>query len=196
MRDNQRVSDYLVHFSRLALHCSWGEPALRYRFYEGLPPRIKDKLSKSEKPQTLQVLKQKVQNIDARYWEQAQECSHEQQYRQNPPKSFTSAASAVPSTTPKSTPHSDFQLEHKSKPKDSKPTTPHVDLSGKLNSKGKLTQQEQQRQIDKNLCSFCRGSSHRTNTCLVKSARGHAATTESVPTPLKLKESGTSSKKD
>jgi hypothetical protein len=68
MRDNQRVSNYLVHFSRLALHCSWGEPALRYRFYEGVPPWIKDKLSKSKKPRTLQVLKQKVQNINARYW--------------------------------------------------------------------------------------------------------------------------------
>jgi hypothetical protein len=69
MRDNQRASDYLVHFSGLALHCSWREPALRYRFYEGLPPRIKDKLRKSKKPRTLQVLKQKVQNINARYWE-------------------------------------------------------------------------------------------------------------------------------
>jgi Retrotransposon gag protein len=38
MRDSQRASDYLVRFSGLALHCSWGEPALRYRFYEGLPP--------------------------------------------------------------------------------------------------------------------------------------------------------------
>jgi Retrotransposon gag protein len=60
MRDNQCVSDYLVHFSELALHCSWGELALRYRFYEELPPRIKDKLSKSKKPRTLQVLEQKV----------------------------------------------------------------------------------------------------------------------------------------
>jgi hypothetical protein len=53
MRDNQHVSDYLVRFSRLVLHCSWGELALRYRFYEGLPPRIKDELSKSKKPRTL-----------------------------------------------------------------------------------------------------------------------------------------------
>jgi Retrotransposon gag protein len=60
MRNNQHASNYVVRFSRLALRCSWGEPALRYRFYEGLFPRIKDKLSKSEKPQTLQVLKQKV----------------------------------------------------------------------------------------------------------------------------------------
>jgi Retrotransposon gag protein len=196
MRDNQRVSDYLVHFSGLAVRCSWGEPALRYRFYKGLPPRIKDELSKSEKPRTLQVLKQKVQNIDARYWERAQERSREQQYRQNPPKSSTSAASAVLSTTPKSTPHPDFRSEQKPKPKDSKPTTPHVDLSGKLDSKGKLTQQEQQRRIDKNLCLFCGGSGHRTGTCLVKSVRGRAVTTEPVPTPSKSKESSTSSKKD
>jgi Retrotransposon gag protein len=196
MRDNQHVSDYLVHFSGLALHCSWGELALRYRFYEGLLPQIKDKLSKSKKPRTLQVLKQKVQNIDARYWERAQERSHEQQYRQNLPKSSTSAASAVPSTTPEPTPRYDFYLEQKPKPKDLKPSTLRVDLSGKLDSKGKLTQQERQCRIDKNLCLFCGGSSHRTDTSLVKSARGRAATTESVPTPSKSKESGTSSKKD
>jgi Retrotransposon gag protein len=196
MRDNQRVSDYLVRFSGLALRCSWRELALRYRFYEGLPPWIKDELSKSEKPRTLQVLKQKVQNIDARYWERAQERSHEQQNRQNLPKSSTSTASAVPSITPKSIPRSKFRSEQRPKPKDSKPTTPCVNLSGKLDSKGKLTQQGQQRQIDKNLCLFCGGSSHRTDTCPVKSARGHAITMESVPTLSKSKESGTSSKKD
>jgi Retrotransposon gag protein len=196
MRDNQHVSDYLVCFSGLALHCSWGELALRYRFYEGLPPRMKDELSKSKKPRILQILKQKVQNIDARYWERAQECSREQQYRQNPPKSSTSAASAVPSTTPKSTPHSDFHSEQKPKPKDSKLSTPHVDLLGKLDSKGKLTQQERQHRIDKNLCLFCGGSGHWTNTCPVKLARGRATTMESVPTLSKSKESSTSSKKD
>jgi hypothetical protein len=46
MRDNQHASDYLVCFSGLALCCSWGELALRYRFYED----IKDELSKGKKP--------------------------------------------------------------------------------------------------------------------------------------------------
>jgi hypothetical protein len=136
-------------------------------------------------------LKQKVQNINARYWERAQECSREQQYRQNPSKSSTSTASAAPTTTQKLTPCFNFHPEQKPKPKDSKPLTLHVDLLGKLDSKGKLTQQGHQGQIDKKLCLFCRGSGHWTNTCLVKSARGHAATMEPVPTPSKLKESGT-----
>jgi hypothetical protein len=114
----------------------------------------------------------------------------------NPPKSSTSTASAVPSTTPKSIPRSEFRSEQKPRPKDSKLITPRVDLSGKLDSKGKLTQQERQHRIDKNLCLFCRGSGHQTDTCLVKSARGRAITMESVPTPSKSKESGTSSKKD
>jgi hypothetical protein len=126
MRDNQCTSDYLVCFSRLALCCSWGEPALKYRFYKGLPPWIKDDLSKSKKPWTLQVLKQKVQNINARYWEQAQEHSCEQQYRQNPSKLSTSTASAVLTITLKPAPHSDFRSEQKPKPKDLKPSTPRV----------------------------------------------------------------------
>jgi hypothetical protein len=142
-----------------------------------------------------QVLKQKVQNIDARYWEQTQERSREQQYKQNPSKSSTSTASAVPTTTLKPTLHSNFCLEQKPKPKDSKSLTPCVDLSGKLDSKGKLTGQERQHRIDKNLCLFCRGSKHQTNTCLVKSPGGHTATMESVPTPSKSKESGTDKKK-
>ena len=36
MKDSQCISDYLVHFNSLAIRCPWGEPALRYRFYEGL----------------------------------------------------------------------------------------------------------------------------------------------------------------
>jgi hypothetical protein len=125
-----------------------------------------------------------------------QERSREQQFRQNQPKSSTSTASAVLSTTLKSILRSEFRLEQKPKPKDSKPTTPRVDLSGKLDSKGKLTQQERQCQIDKKLCLFCGGSGHRTDTCPVKSARGRAITMESIPALSKLKESGTSSKKD
>jgi len=195
MRDNQRASDYLVRFSSLAVRCPWGDAPLRYRMYEGLPSRIKDELSKMDKPRTLSDLRARIQNIDARYWERNQERSREQ--RQNPPKQSTSSSTTNPTTTPKTPIRSDNRSEQKSfKPKD-KPTTPRVDLSGKLDSKGKLTQQERQRRMDNNLCLFCGGSGHRTDNCPVKAARGRAATTtSSVPLPAKPKESGTEKKKD
>jgi hypothetical protein len=138
-------------------------------------------------------MRSRVQNIDARYWERTQERSREQQ-RQNPPKSSNPSSSTPSTSTPKAPFRSDNQKPFK--PKDPKPSTPRVDLTGKLDSKGKLTQQERQRRIDKNLCLFCGGSGHRTDTCPVKSARGRAATTESVPAPTKAKESGSEKKKD
>ena len=78
MKDSARISDYMVKFASLAIRCPWGELALKYRFYDGLPARIKDKLSKLDKPQTLEELQTCCQHIDARYWERQQERAREQ----------------------------------------------------------------------------------------------------------------------
>ena len=171
----------------MAVCCPWGDSTLKYRFYEGLPAQIKDELSKGNKPWTVLDMQTRVLNIDARYWEHQQEHFHEQQHTQcqNPPKTSTSSVSNTPTANLKPTPHSDTHSEQKpSRPKDSKPSTLHVDLTGKLDSQGKLTQQEQQHQIDKNLCLFCGGPGHQVDNCLVKSAKGCAATMESIPTHL------------
>jgi ferredoxin len=209
MKDNQRISEYLIKFNSLSVRCPWGEPALRYRFYEGLPPRMKDELSKGEgKPRTLPLMKSKCQVIDARYWERVQERVRENQQtqRSNPSKSTTSTATtSIPAaTTQKSKTGSGFgsgfDQKQTIKPKDSKPATPRVDLTGKLDSRGKLTQQERQRRIDKNLCLFCGGFGHRTDNCPVKasSTKARASTTETVTPPAKAKpkESGSEAKKN
>ena len=70
------------------------------------------------------------------------------------------------------------------KTEDVKPTIPRVDLTGKLDSQGKLMQQERQCRIDKNLCLFCGGSGHRTDNCPVKAVRGRAAISESSSAPV------------
>ena len=70
MKDSQRVSDYLVQFTALSLRCAWRESPLKFCFYEGLPTRIKDELSKGEgKYQPLGNLQRAAQKIDACYWE-------------------------------------------------------------------------------------------------------------------------------
>ena len=73
MKDSQCISKYLVHFNSLAVFCPWGKAALRYRFYEGLPARLKDKICKGDgKPNMLSELRKKAQNINTWYWEQNQ----------------------------------------------------------------------------------------------------------------------------
>ena len=199
MKDNQCITNYLVWFSSFAVHCPWGDSALKYRFYEGLPAQIKDELSKGNKPQMLLEMWTRVLNINARYWECQQEHSHEQQHTQcqNPPKASTSSVSNTLTSNLKPTPHSDTCSERKpNKYKDFKLSTLHMDLTGKLDSWGKLTQQEQQCQINKNLCLFCREPRHWTDNCLVKYAKGHTETMESILTLSKPKESGVEPKKD
>ena len=66
MKDSQHISEYLVHFNSLAVCCPWGESALRYRFYKGLPHCLKDKICKGDgKLNILSKLWKKAQYIDA-----------------------------------------------------------------------------------------------------------------------------------
>ena len=48
MKDSQRISEYLVCFNSLAVRCPWGESALWYRFYEGLPACLKDEICRGD----------------------------------------------------------------------------------------------------------------------------------------------------
>ena len=88
MKNDQQISEYLVQFNSLSSKCQWGEPALRHHFYNGLPPQLKDDITKGDgKPWTLSKLQQKARNADAQYWEHVQEHTQEQASRQPQQKS-------------------------------------------------------------------------------------------------------------
>ena len=110
----------------------------------------------------------------------------------------TSSSFSIPASSSGSKPL--VPAHQVSKPKIFKPSAaPRVDLMGKLDSQGKLTQQERQRRIDKNLCMFCGGTGHRTDTCPVKAASAKARTATAsalTSTPPQPKTSGTEKKKD
>jgi hypothetical protein len=58
MREGQHINKYVVEFQRLALQiCGWGDGALHCQFYNGLPARIKDEISRMGKPATLSEFK-------------------------------------------------------------------------------------------------------------------------------------------
>ena len=204
MRDNQRISEYLVRFNSIAVRLPWGESTLRYRFYDGLPARIKDEIMKGDgKPRTLAGLRKKAQNIDARYWERQQEKTREQHQSQRGQQSQQSKGSqdkgsSSSGTTPSAAPKTPAKNTDQKTPKKEKSNTPKVDLTGKLDSRGKLTQQERQNRIDKNLCLYCGKSGHRSPDCPVKasSAKGRASTASTESTPAKPQASGSEKKKD
>ena len=177
---------------------------MQYRFYEGLPARLKDEICRGDgKPNTLSELRKKAQNIDARHWERVQEHSREQnlhppsQQKTQPSPSNNSSNNISKPVQPNSSNNSQSSGSKSRKSKETlKPQLTKPDLTGKLDSKGKLTQQEQQRRIDNNLCLFCGKPGHKVPDCptkLASSTKGRAST--SASTPAQGKDSTTESKK-
>src|SRR6266705_4670820 len=64
MKDGQRINRYIVEFNRHASQVrGYGEGALRHHFYNGLPDRIKDEISRVGKPTSLYTLHDLAQSI-------------------------------------------------------------------------------------------------------------------------------------
>ena len=147
MKDSQHISKYLVRFNSLAVRCSWGESALRHRFYDGLSSRLKDDVSRGDgKPKDLLGMHRKAQNSNARYWERVQERS-----REGNTNSKTTPAKTPNQSSSTSGNNSTQQQKGQANAKTSHPAvlekTPNTtkpDLSGKLDSHGKLTAKERQ----------------------------------------------------
>src|SRR5258708_21255000 len=73
MASNARLPEYLVRFNMLASRVGWGEQALHFQFYDGLPERLKDRLSMLGKPDSLCELVLVTQRYDNLYWERQEE---------------------------------------------------------------------------------------------------------------------------
>ena len=158
---------------------------------------------RDRKPNTLSELWKKAQNIDAQHWECVQEHSREQNPRPpNQQKTQSSSSNNSSNNTSKpaqpnsgNNPQSSSSKSRRSK-ETPKTQSTKPDLTGKLDSKGKLTQQERQQCIDNNLCLFCGKPGHKVLDCPMKpasSAKGRAST--SASTPAQGKDSTTELKK-
>jgi hypothetical protein len=184
MKDSQRISKYIVEFNRHASQVrGFGGGALRLAFYNGLPDRIKDKLTRIGKPEGLYELRELAQTIDARYWERKGETSRLTRPVQSTSTSTSKfsdrsadkpsfAKSATPNTPSSST--SSFKKAPKDNTSGGKPFN-KTDLSTKLGKDGKLTPEERQRRVDNNLCMFCGKSGHVARECYKSSSRAAKA---------------------
>src|SRR6266436_2443131 len=142
------LSEYLVRFNTLASRVEWGDVALRFQFYDGLPDRLKDWIALLGKPNNLRELVQVTICHDNLYWECQDECKQARQ--QQPPQNTTGQ------------PWSD-------QPPDC-PNEQH------LNVRGRLKDEEQCQRCDNNLCLFCRKSNHTIAKCPAAAMKGQVAT--------------------
>ena len=200
MRDNQRITKYLVKFNRLAARVQWVNATLRCQFYNGLLSQVKDEISRFGKPDNLQELQTLSQTIDACYWERQSEAARETLANRAPANQERLNDKAK---TPPNPPAQTANKKGNSgdKPVSSSPNTsnthtsgtpkPPSDLASKLGADGRLTQQERQRCMDQNLCLFCGKPSHMAKDCnkaAATKARAASATedmSDSIATELK-----------
>ena len=191
MGDNQRIAKYITQFTRLATQVRWGNAPLRYRFYDGLPNRLKDRISEVGKPETLVALRDLAQSIDNRYWERKAEVSRDSGSSKsgNQPSSDSKSsnsgnksASNNSGQASSSTPSKSNSGSSSKSPKT--PKAPTKTYSDKLGKDGKLTPEERQRRFANNLCLFCGGAGHTASTCPKKTSaatKGRAAQANPAP---------------
>jgi hypothetical protein len=77
MKDNHKATRFFVEFYRLAAMLQYNDLALHRQAYLALPKRIKDEMVHFDKPRSLDDLRDLVQKIDQRYWEQCGELTRE-----------------------------------------------------------------------------------------------------------------------
>jgi len=80
MKNSDRIVVYSTEFMKNSAMLNWGDEALAFRFYRGLPPWLQDQLSAREagKPTTLSGMLMVAQIFDERYWERRREKAREE----------------------------------------------------------------------------------------------------------------------
>ena len=69
MQYDSCISEYLVQFNTLASRVHWGDAALRFQFYNGLPERLKEKVTILGKPESLREMVNVTVRYNTLYWE-------------------------------------------------------------------------------------------------------------------------------
>jgi len=186
MHDNQRYAKFTIIFNRHSSQVDWNDNALRHAFYRALPARIKDEMSRLQRPPTLNGLKLLARQLDSRYWRRQEEIKREnrskpstsQEKSNNNKSSKNTNTTTTSSSTPKSSSAS-TSTPSGSNNTTNQPKKTSEDLTGKLGKDGKLTTEERNRRLTNNLCLFCGVAGHRASECR-KAAKARSAKTSEI----------------
>ena len=177
MKSTDRIATYIVEFNRLSGVSQWPEAPLVYRFYEGLPDRLKDEVTRGDgKPRTLFGMVEKAQNADNRYWERQEERARHDATRPKPQSNQIdnkgqSKPSGSGSNNDNKSSSSSNQNKNSNKDKGQQSSSSSGnnnksdDKSSILGKDGKLTEAERNRRKTMGLCLFCGKTGHRASDC-------------------------------
>jgi hypothetical protein len=185
MSESHRYVRFVLIFNRHASQVQWNDQALCHAFYRALPTRLKDEISRVDRPSTLRGLKILVRQLDSRYWRRQDEIKRENRSKSSSTndnsKPAKNKANTTSSTTPKpSSASTSTPSGSTTAAKPAKKTT--EDLTGKLGKDGKLTTEERNRRILNNLCLFCGATGHRASDCKKATKARAAKTSETTET--------------
>jgi hypothetical protein len=186
MKDNTRVSEYLVSFNSHAPFTGWNDVALAGHFYRGLPDRIKDMFQLVKRPQTFVGMRQFALEFDQRYWErQAEAGVKPHSTNKSSDKDKKSSDSAKPQTAAPATnsarpaqqtnrpaPSANAQTNTAARPPQSSTTAPRPATAVRTNpaparseARAPLTQEEKDRRRANGLCLYCGKEGHGYANC-------------------------------
>ena len=155
MCDNQKVAKYIVSFQQLSSKVNWGNADLHCQFYNGLPSRIKDEITRVGKLDNLNWLCTLIQSIDAHYWERHSRISREnaassskadksdkfvKPNSESDNRKNNSGSNKGNSGSNNNNNNSGSSLNNSGQPPTSSSNSNKPDLSSKLGKDGKLTQ--------------------------------------------------------
>ena len=181
---------YFINFTQLSSRIYWGKAALLWQAYNSLAKRIKNEMVHHKKPMTLSGLRKLVQAIYSRYKERKAEItcetpatnssSNKSEKNDNNKSSSDKGKISLQSKQNNNNNSSSGSSQNKGKSLEPKKmSTP--DLSSKLRKDRKLTPQERQHHLDKNLCLFCGAPDHRAADCNKATATAKACASKTTP---------------
>ena len=182
---------YFIKLMQLSSHVYWGKATLLWQAYNSLAKWIKNEMVHHNKPTTLSRLRRLMQAINTCYWECKAEIACEtpaansssNKSEKNNNKSSSDKGKGSSQSKQNNNNNSSSSSSNKGKSSEPKKTsTP--DLSSKLGKDRKLTPQERQRRLDKNLCLFCSAPDHRAADCNKAAAATKAHTSKTTPATM------------
>ncbi len=172
MQSNSHISEYLVQFNMLASWVLWGDVALCFQFYDGLPEWLKDKIVILGKPKSLWEMVNVTVCYNALYWEWQAEWRLNHHFD---PQTTLSCPSEPPHTPTTILPSTNCNSATTPCQPEVSQTTLHTlkPYNNVLGLDGKLKPEELEHWHKNKLCLVCSSGNHWASECPT-SKQGHA----------------------